>query len=88
MVRQLHGEEPLVNGIPQAIHDPGPKEVHPGRLLVGEGVVDRPAGEGLRGQAGRVVTNRLEQRMARRDPFQIVLLDRLPVCGASGVSGG
>ena len=86
-VRHLHGEQLLVDGLLEPVHDPGPVEVEPGRFLVLQGVEACTLGEGLSALVEAVAPQRLKEGMARGHPLQVPLIRRGPVGGDPWVPG-
>jgi len=72
---------------PQAVDDPGPVEVDPCGRVVGQAVETSPAFEVLLGELEGVAADRLEERMPRRYPLQMVLLGSLPMRGKPRILG-
>src|SRR6185369_11480433 len=71
---------------PESIHHARPVEVDTGGLLVLERVEGRALAENNERLRLGVPPDRLEQRMARRDPLQFLRFCCFPVCGAPRVA--
>ena len=82
----LHREEPLVDDLPESIHDARPVEVDARRALVLERVEGRALAEDVERLRVGVPPDRLEERMAGRDPLQLLRLGRLAVGGAARIA--
>ena len=82
----LHREEPLVDHLPESIHHARPVEVDARRAFVLERVEGRALAEHVERPRVGVPPDRLEQRMAGRDPLQLLGLGRLAVGGAARVA--
>ena len=65
--------------VAQAVDDPGAIEVDPRRGVMSQRVETGSLFPVLLGQLEGVPPHGLEQRMPRRDPFQMVLFRRLPI---------
>ena len=75
-----------MDDLPEAIHDARPVEVDARRALVLERVEGRALAEDVQRLRVGVPTDRLEERMAGRDPFQLLGLGRLAVGGAARIA--
>ena len=84
---QLQGEEPFVDDVAQTVHDPRAVEVDPCGRVMGQAIEAGPALEILLGQLEGVTADCLEERMAGRDPLQVVFLGRFPMRGKRGILG-
>ena len=82
----LHREEPLVDHLPEPVHDARPVEVDARRALVLERVEGRALAEHVERLRVGVPPDRLEERMAGRDPLQLLRLGRLAVGGAARIA--
>ena len=73
--------------LPETIHNPGAIEVEPRRGLVLQRVKAGAPGEGVPTSLQAVPAQCFEERMPRRDPFQVVgLFRRLPVSGQARIA--
>ena len=84
---QLDGKKPLMNFLAQAVNHPSPVEVYPARGFMLEGMKTSAMAERFCGFSLSMPTNRLEERMAWRDPFEIVFF-RLSPDRSSSVDTG
>ena len=82
----LVGKQPLMDHLAQAIHDPGPVEVEPRRLFVFERMKGGTLAENVERLRVGVSPDRLEERVARRDPFEAIRLRRLAVGRATRIA--
>jgi hypothetical protein len=81
----LDDEHPFVDDLPKPIDDAGSVQIDPRRHFVSEREEAGPLLEVLlRGMKG-VPSDRLEERMAGRDPFQVMGVGRLAVGGESRI---
>ena len=74
-----------MHDLAESIHDLRAVEVDPGRRLVRYGIVGRPAVQWFQRLIVRMAADCLEQRMARRDPLQGVLLGGLSIRAAARI---
>ena len=72
----------------QTVHHPRAVEVDARRLLVGKGVETGALPEGFQGTLTGVAPDRLEERVARSDPLQVVLVRSLSASGAARIAVG
>jgi hypothetical protein len=82
----LHGEQPLVNDLAESIHDTRPVEVDTRGMVVLERIEGRTLAEDVKRPRVGVPPDRLEQRMTRRDPLQLLGFGRLTVRRAARVA--
>ena len=71
-VGDLDGEHPFVDDVPEAIDDAGPIEVDADRHFMSEGEEASPLLEVLLRGMKCVPADRLEERVAWRNPFEVV----------------
>jgi histidinol dehydrogenase len=74
-----------MTGTLSAIHNAGAVKIEAGWPVMLERVKGRTPPHHRKRLVVRMATDRLEERMARRDPLQVVNLCRLPVCRAARV---
>ena len=77
----LDSEHPFVDDVPEAIDDAGAVEVDAGRRFVSEREEAGPFLEVLLRAMKCAPADRLEERVAGRDPFEVVRVGRLAVGG-------
>ncbi len=86
MLGDFHREEPLVNDVPEPVHDPRSIEVDARWAFVLQRVEGRALGQNVQRCAQRVPPDRLEERMSWRDPFQLPGLGRIAIGGAPRIA--
>ena len=82
----FHREEPLVDHLPESVHHARPVEVDARRVLVLERMEGRAFAEVVQRFRVGVPPDRLEERMAGRNPLQLLGLGRLAVGGAARIA--
>ena len=75
-----------MDDVTETVDHPRLVEVETRRRFMFKGVKTRALGEGIPPHVETVATQGFEQRVSRRDPFQVVLFRRFPLRGKAGIA--